>query len=123
MLTGVVDRVVGAPDAQILVVVARSADTGEVAVVVIEPADAMVTRQDPLDLTSSVGAVSLDGVRGDVVAVGPQARRGIEEAQRIAHLAIAADSVGVANRALAMAVDWAGQREQFGRTIGSFQAV
>ncbi|GAA3719092.1 acyl-CoA dehydrogenase family protein [Gordonia hankookensis] len=123
VLTGVVDRVVGAPDAQILVVVARSADSGEVAVVVIEPADAMVTRQDPLDLTSSVGAVSLDGVRGDVVAVGPQARRGIEEAQRIAHLAIAADSVGVANRALAMAVDWAGQREQFGRIIGSFQAV
>lgn len=30
---------------------------------------------------------------------------------------------GVASRALALAVDWAGQREQFGRQIGSFQAV
>ncbi|MYR06889.1 acyl-CoA dehydrogenase [Gordonia sp. SID5947] len=123
VLTGVVDRVVGALDAQVLVVVARTSDTGEAAVVVVDHVDAVITHQAAVDLTSSVGAVSLDGVRGRVVATATQARRGIEKAQRIAHLAIAADSVGVANRALAMAVAWAGQREQFGQTIGSFQAV
>ena len=44
-------------------------------------------------------------------------------ARRQAVLAVAADSVGVASRALAMAVQWAGERHQFGRAIGSFQAV
>ncbi|HKI42083.1 MAG TPA: acyl-CoA dehydrogenase family protein, partial [Mycobacterium sp.] len=38
-------------------------------------------------------------------------------------LAVAADSVGVAARALSMAVAWAGARQQFGRPIGSFQAI
>lgn len=38
-------------------------------------------------------------------------------------VALAAESVGGAERALEMAVDHAGRREQFGRPIGSFQAV
>lgn len=38
-------------------------------------------------------------------------------------MALAAESVGGAERALEMAVDHAGRREQFGRPIGSFQAV
>ncbi|UGQ11220.1 acyl-CoA/acyl-ACP dehydrogenase [Yinghuangia sp. ASG 101] len=37
--------------------------------------------------------------------------------------ALAAEQVGVAERALEMAVDYAKVRRQFGRTIGSFQAV
>jgi acyl-CoA dehydrogenase len=50
-------------------------------------------------------------------------RRLLRDARRRAALAVAADSVGVGSRALAMAVDWAGERHQFGRAIGSFQAV
>jgi alkylation response protein AidB-like acyl-CoA dehydrogenase len=38
-------------------------------------------------------------------------------------LATAAQLVGLAERMLAMAVEYAGQREQFGAKIGSFQAV
>ena len=40
-----------------------------------------------------------------------------------ASVALAADSLGGAQRALEMAVDYAKVREQFGRPIGSFQAV
>jgi alkylation response protein AidB-like acyl-CoA dehydrogenase len=38
-------------------------------------------------------------------------------------VALAAELVGVAQRALEMAVDYARERKQFGRPIGSYQAV
>jgi alkylation response protein AidB-like acyl-CoA dehydrogenase len=38
-------------------------------------------------------------------------------------VAVAADALGAAHRALDMAVDYARQREQFGRPIGAFQAI
>jgi acyl-CoA synthetase (AMP-forming)/AMP-acid ligase II len=47
----------------------------------------------------------------------------LRQARRHALLAVAADSIGVGSRALAMAVEWACEREQFGRPIGSFQAI
>jgi acyl-CoA dehydrogenase len=59
----------------------------------------------------------------EVLADGEQLRQGLQIARRRALLAVAADSVGVGSRALAMAVQWAGERHQFGRPIGSFQAV
>ncbi|MBA2240449.1 MAG: acyl-CoA dehydrogenase, partial [Solirubrobacterales bacterium] len=43
-------------------------------------------------------------------------------ADRIATL-VAAELVGIAQRALEMAVDYAKERQQFGQPIGSFQAV
>jgi alkylation response protein AidB-like acyl-CoA dehydrogenase len=41
----------------------------------------------------------------------------------IAAVAVAAESVGVARRAMDMAVQYAKEREQFGRPIGAYQAV
>jgi alkylation response protein AidB-like acyl-CoA dehydrogenase len=60
-------------------------------------------------VTASAGATPLpgDGARArDVIAT-----------------ALAAESVGVARRAMEMAVDYAKEREQFGRPIGAYQAV
>ena len=58
-----------------------------------------------------------------MIAGGDELRDGLRNARRHALLTVAADSVGVGSRALAMAVAWAGERQQFGRPIGSFQAV
>jgi alkylation response protein AidB-like acyl-CoA dehydrogenase len=49
--------------------------------------------------------------------------RHLERLLDIACVAIAAESQGGAERALQMAVDYAKVREQFGRPIGSFQAI
>lgn len=38
-------------------------------------------------------------------------------------IAVAAEAVGASDRLLALTVDYANQREQFGRPIGSFQAI
>ncbi|MFQ5697257.1 MAG: acyl-CoA dehydrogenase family protein [Myxococcota bacterium] len=58
---------------------------------------------------------ALGGARG-----GPTAVTRMLDAGRIA---LAADTLGACDRMLAMAVDYAQERQQFGRVIGSFQAV
>jgi alkylation response protein AidB-like acyl-CoA dehydrogenase len=122
-LDGVVPIVAGAPSAGVLIVLARNAD-GVVLVAVDAAADGVdVVAHQPLDVTATIGAVTLTAATGEVLADGAAARRALHNARRQAVLAVAADSVGVGSRALAMAVDWAGERHQFGRPIGSFQAV
>jgi alkylation response protein AidB-like acyl-CoA dehydrogenase len=46
-----------------------------------------------------------------------------EGARDVIAVALAAESVGVAQRAMEMAVDYAKERRQFGRPIGAYQAV
>jgi alkylation response protein AidB-like acyl-CoA dehydrogenase len=122
-LDGVVPIVAGAPSAEVLIVLARNGN-GEVLVAVDAAADGVdVAAHQPLDVTATIGAVTLTGATGEVLADGAEARRALHSARRQAVLAVAADSVGVGSRAMAMAVDWAGERHQFGRPIGSFQAV
>jgi alkylation response protein AidB-like acyl-CoA dehydrogenase len=61
---------------------------------------------------------------GDVLTAEPDAAAALLEAiVNRAAVAVAADAVGVARRVLDMTVTYAKQREQFGRQIGSFQAV
>ena len=52
-------------------------------------------------------------------AAGPALAAALERAT----IALAQEMVGVMERAVAMAVDYAKTREQFGRAIGSFQAI
>jgi len=124
-LTGVVPLVAGAPAAEVLLVLARE-DNGEGAVLVaVDPRDdaVTVTVHQPLDITATIGAVTCAGTGGELVAAGSTVQHALHIARRRALLAIAADSVGVAARALNMAVAWATEREQFARPIGSFQAI
>ncbi len=122
-LRGVVPIVAGAPSAEVLIALARTAE-GETLVALDATADGVaVTAHQPLDLTGTIGAVTFTGASGEVLADGAEVGRVLRVARRQALLAVAADSVGVAARAMAMAVEWAGERHQFGRAIGSFQAV
>ncbi|MGB9249322.1 MAG: acyl-CoA dehydrogenase family protein, partial [Mycobacterium sp.] len=123
-LSGVVPIVAGAPNAEALVVLARISGGGEVLVTVDASAVGVdVTAHQPLDVSATIGSVTLTAAEGEVIADGNDVARALGTARRQAVLAVAADSVGVASRALAMAVQWAGERHQFGRAIGSFQAV
>lgn len=70
--------------------------------------------------------VELDHVRvpqADCVVGGPAAATAVRIARDHATLAVAADALGSAQRALDDAVAYARTREQFGRPIGSFQAI
>jgi acyl-CoA dehydrogenase len=124
-LSGVVPIVAGAPTAEVLLVLARAAGHDGEVLVAVDPGGpgVDVAAHQPLDLTATVGAVTLTDATGEVLADGADLRNGLRHARRHALLAVAADSVGVGSRALAMSVEWAGERHQFGRPIGSFQAI
>lgn len=74
-----------------------------------------------IDTTRSVGELRLNGAAAEPMADdGGFAARRLRDAGRIL---LAADSLGAGEAMIAKAVAYAGEREQFGRVIGSFQAV
>jgi alkylation response protein AidB-like acyl-CoA dehydrogenase len=79
-----------------------------------------------MDQTRRLAEVRLEQVRigreaclGDCGSAGP----GLARALDLAAIALAAEQVGGAQRCLDMAVAYAKERQQFGRPIGSFQAI
>lgn len=122
-LTGSVGLAVGPPNADVLLVLAEGSD-GPVLVSVDPAVDGVhIDPQDALDLSSTVASVAFDGARGVLLEAGEKLTAAIDAARCRALLVTAADSVGVGSQALATAVKWATEREQFGRSIGSFQAI
>jgi alkylation response protein AidB-like acyl-CoA dehydrogenase len=76
-----------------------------------------------LDLTRRVCSVELKDVRVKSSAELQGGSRAFRRMIDIASVAVAADSLGGAERALEMAVEYSKVREQFGKPIGSFQAL
>ena len=91
--------------------------------VLLEPGTAGVTvaPSTPYDISASIGRVDLQGVTipADRVLEGITT----EHVHQLFVTLAAAEAAGVADYALATAVDYAKIREQFGRTIGSFQSI
>jgi alkylation response protein AidB-like acyl-CoA dehydrogenase len=84
----------------------------------VEASTASPRRRSSLDQTRSWYAVDLDtGPAGHELAIDPQ------WALDAAAVLVSADLLGVGERLMTMTVDYAKVREQFGRPIGSFQAV
>ena len=77
----------------------------------------------PLDLTRPLARLELVGVPARRVGAEGDGWRVVEEVLDRAAVALAAEAVGGAQRCLDMAVAHARGRVQFGRPIGSFQAV
>ncbi|WP_413796907.1 acyl-CoA dehydrogenase family protein [Streptomyces iranensis] len=121
-LDGTVPVVADAPCAAVFLV---AAETGVgPALFAVEPQDRCVmTPVDALDPTRPLGAVGLTACPARLVA-GPDAFDDVlRSAERAALVLLAADAVGVAAEAMDLAVEYARTRQQFGRAIGSFQAV
>ncbi|MUL85682.1 MULTISPECIES: acyl-CoA dehydrogenase family protein [unclassified Mycolicibacterium] len=119
--------VLDAAGAQRLLLPARDADGVAVLVHVAANAPGLtVTGQPVLDETRSLASVTAEGVEVDEDAVwrfagDPEA--GLRALSERAALAVACDSLGVAQAMLDATVSYAGVRQQFGRPIGTFQAV
>ena len=78
-------------------------------------------RLTTIDKTRHVGELIFDGVRAERLPRGDaDATASLLDAARVM---LAADTLGAARAMLDQAVAYARQREQFGRPIGSFQAV
>jgi alkylation response protein AidB-like acyl-CoA dehydrogenase len=118
-LTGRAEFVPDADGADRLLVPATD-HTGTEVVVVAD--DLTVTPQPVLDETRAVAAVAADGIEvpEPLQFADPH---GIQDVRNRAALAVACDSLGLAEAMLAATVSYAQTRRQFGRPIGSFQAV
>ena len=115
---------------KVLVMDAASADFFLVATsdgarhVVAADADGVsVAEQVSIDPTRRLSTVRFEGVRVDPADTLPAAGREYQAVLDRICVAIAAESTGVAQRALEMAVEYAKDRHQFGRPIGAYQAV
>jgi acyl-CoA dehydrogenase len=121
LVSGSVPYVVDASTATDLVLVA---DGPAGLVVVHAPAPTGgLTPLVTLDQTRRQCRVTLTDLRATVLDDGPGAETAVLRALQVSRALLAAEEVGVAQRALDMTVDYARTRIQFGRPIGSFQAV
>lgn len=102
-----------------LVLVAVDART--LAVVAGDAAGLQVTRLPTIDATRCTSELVFDGVQPEAVFEdAEQAVSGMLDGGRIA---LAADALGACESMIERAVDYAKERKQFDRVIGSFQAV
>jgi len=128
-LSGAAAFVVDAQSADVLVVAAAAGKGDDVTHLFLVPPDRAGIRIRPrqmMDLTRRYATVELRNVvvaKDDLLGAPGAAATTLERVVDLGCVAIAADSFGGAQRTIEMAVAYAKQREQFGRVIGSFQAV
>ncbi|HKO32599.1 MAG TPA: acyl-CoA dehydrogenase family protein [Candidatus Limnocylindria bacterium] len=122
-LTGTVARVVDADAADELLVAATGPDG--VALYAVDATAAGVQRTGlvTLDLTRPQATVELTDAPARLIAGPDEAERVISHALQVGAALLAAEQIGAAQHLLNLSVEYAKSRLQFGRPIGSFQAV
>lgn len=122
-LTGAIERVVDAGAADDLLVAADGPDgLGLYAVAAAGPGverTPLVT----LDLTRPQATIRFSDAPARLVAGADEAERVIGHALQVGSALLAVEQVGASQHLLHLSVDYAKSRLQFGRPIGSFQAV
>ncbi|MFE3188465.1 acyl-CoA dehydrogenase family protein [Nocardia sp. NPDC059240] len=76
-----------------------------------------------LDMTRPLVDLVFDGVEAELLAEGEAARAAMDSALRIGAVLLASEQLGLAERCLEMALEYLRIRRQFGRLIGSYQAI
>lgn len=120
VLTGTVANVLDGDNAELLLVAARDA-SGEVAVFEVDPAAVTRTWTPAMDGTLRLATVTFDGTPG--VRLPGDAAAALAHGHVVGAAATIALAIGCLQRGLDMTVAYSKERVQFGRAIGSFQAL
>lgn len=123
VLRGTKRAVINGPTADVVVVAARI--DGEFALALVENDAAGVTIESvpTMDQTSRRARIIFEGASAQLLAKGEAAERAFDRASAVARVSLACEHVGGAQACLDDAVRYSKERTQFGRQIGSFQAV
>jgi alkylation response protein AidB-like acyl-CoA dehydrogenase len=122
-LEGVASYVLHGQNADVLLVLANAPDG--LAVFEVDPKASGVTiaALPTFDHTLRMARVAFDGAIGQRIAASAAVWAAVRQALDLALVALAGEQAGGARKVLAFTVDYANTRIQFGRAIGSFQAV
>jgi alkylation response protein AidB-like acyl-CoA dehydrogenase len=117
-LTGAVSSVAGAAEADVLVVPVAGADGLELHTVSRSAAGVHISPLLALDMTRPLANVEFSGAPS--THVGPAK---VTAALEIGAALLASEQLGVAQWCFETTLEYAKQRKQFGRAIGSYQAI
>lgn len=122
-VTGTVRQVVDGAAADEILVAARSSDG--IGLYAVDAGAPGVTRTPlvTMDLTRPQAVVEFAGAPARLLAGPQEAERVITHALQVGSALLAVEQVGAAQHLLDLSVEYAKSRLQFGRQIGSFQAV
>jgi alkylation response protein AidB-like acyl-CoA dehydrogenase len=122
-LHGLVRSVAGALEADLLVVPVNAG--GGTALVLVDRADSgiRVEAVTSLDMTRQVADLHFDGVTGRVVVEDAAATGAVEDALTLGAALLASEQVGVARWCVETTIAYLGERRQFGRVVGGYQAL
>jgi alkylation response protein AidB-like acyl-CoA dehydrogenase len=118
-LTGEKHLVPDAAAAKVFVVVAQSSDG--IGLFAVEGAAG--TSLTTVDTTRRLGRLPLNGTEATQLAAADDAQTVIETIRSRALAALALEAVGIAQKALELALEHAKERKQFDKPIGAYQAV
>ncbi|MYD44031.1 MAG: acyl-CoA dehydrogenase [Gammaproteobacteria bacterium] len=90
---------------------------------IVESQNVHVNPLFSIDKTRSIGELTLEGTPSDHLAHCTDPSDVLARVVDAGRVAIAADTLGASQTMLNKAVEYAGERQQFNRVIGSFQAV
>ncbi|HET9442494.1 MAG TPA: acyl-CoA dehydrogenase family protein [Acidimicrobiales bacterium] len=125
-LEGTKSFVLDGHTADLVLVAARAGgDGGGLSLLAVDGGAEGLTRTplSTMDMTRKQARLEFAGTPARLVGEAGGAGAGLSRALDLAAVLLAAEQVGGAQRCLEMAVDYAKVRVQFGRPIGSFQAV
>ncbi|MGW2341358.1 acyl-CoA dehydrogenase family protein [Streptomyces sp. NPDC001661] len=122
-LHGVKQHVLDGAGADVLLVTARTNHGVSLFEVAPRQPGARMETCVTMDQTRPLTRWHFEGAEGRLVGTDGDGCRALEHALDLACAALAAEQVGAAQRCLELTVAYAMERVQFGRPIGSFQAV
>jgi alkylation response protein AidB-like acyl-CoA dehydrogenase len=120
-VAGRVTSVAGALEADVLL--APIATSSGLAIAAVPAVDARVEAVVSLDMSRPLADITLDGSAGEVVVPADRGAEALRAALVAGAGLIASEQLGIAQWCLRATVAYLEERRQFGRVVGSFQAL
>ena len=126
VINGQYHYVVDGHTADYLIVAARKKAATGLALFIVPASDVERIWTPSMDQTRKIAQVSLNKVQvasDSILMHEGEASQALSQILALSNIAIAAEQMGVAEKTLSLSVDYIAERKQFGRVVGSFQAM